>query len=329
MLRSKVRERERDRHLEKMHHRKPLQFWCSKQTYSPNSQKSAKKIHTIICKKKVSRIIGIISAITLSSKQTRKHASVFLSVSLSHHYCWQLPSYVKTPSWLLWAHFYGPRLVSDVCFWPLFRTLSTDFRKVLKSTPFPWDLGNCSFPFWRRLPSFSLGSLFVCLSVAVVTISVAATSMRKDFRCKFSQEESEDDGYDGNSTKTLHDDPESWTSRFLSLTPVLSSFLCARLVLVTTASWHMLVLCISWGSKVSKFGESLLLFSVIFVKRRVKFSVCRILLLLSMFGQFLFPLFWSNLYLRSGWMLECGGVYNSKDATTYVVIIIIIISRYG
>lgn len=87
MLCSKVRERERDRHLEKMHHRKPLQFCCSKQTCSPNSQKSAKKIQTIICKKKVSRIIGIISVITLSSKQTRKHASVFLCVSLSHHYC--------------------------------------------------------------------------------------------------------------------------------------------------------------------------------------------------------------------------------------------------
>lgn len=217
--------------------------------------------------------------------------------------------------------------VSDRCF-GLCQLISGRFWR--ECTPFPWDLGNCSFPFWRRLLSFSLGSLFVCLSVAVVTFSVAATSMRKDFRYKFSQEESEDDGYDGNSTKTLHDDPESWTSRFLSLTPVLSSFLCARLVLVTTASWHMLVLCISWGSKVSKFGESLLLFSVIFVKRRVKFSVCRILLLLPMFGQFLFPLFWSNLYLRSGWMLECGGVYNSKDATTYVVIIIIIIiSRYG
>jgi hypothetical protein len=30
-------------------------------------------------------------------------------------------------------------------------------------------------------------------------------------------------------------------------------------------------------------------------------------------------------------MLECGGVYNSKDATTYmlIIIIIIIVSRYG
>lgn len=165
MLCSKVRERERDRHLEKMHHRKPLQFCCSKQTYSPNSQKSAKKIHTIICKKKVSRIIGIISVITLSSKQTRKHASVFLSVSLSHHYCWQLPSYVKTPSWLLWAHFYGPRLVSDVCFWPLFRTLSTDFRKVLKRVhSFSLGLRQLFFPLLEKT-SFLLSRIIVCLFV--------------------------------------------------------------------------------------------------------------------------------------------------------------------